>query len=34
MTLDYFFAVYFISAFMVAFPVLIFRGLIKLFKNK
>lgn len=32
MTLDYFLSLYFVSAFFVAFPVIIIRGLFKIFK--
>lgn len=33
MTLDYFFSVYFISAFFTLFPVLIIKGIIKIIKT-
>lgn len=33
MTLDYFFSIFFVSPFIVALPVLIIRGLYKVFKN-
>jgi len=32
MTLDYFFSIYFVASFMVIFPVLIIRGLFKIYK--